>query len=193
MINKRIIIFGFSGSGKSTISNMVGKQYDLRVIHPSSILKNLLEGKDFDLNKTKAGKGFWESKKGMQLFKDRLKDKKPMDMVSDKILLKELSKGNVVMDSWSMPWLYNKGIKIYLQGTLSERAKRVSKRSKLTINQAVDAIRIKDNETRRMFKRIYGFDIGKDLEVFDLTINTTFLNQDQVFNKVVDYLNKYLR
>ncbi len=193
MTNKRIIIFGFSGSGKSTIADMVSKQYGLRVIHPSSILRNLLENKSFNLDKTKAGKGFWESKRGMQLFKDRLKDKQPMDMASDKILLKELSKGNIVIDSWSMPWLYNGGIKIHLRGTLSERAKRVSKRSKITIKQAANAIKIKDNETRKMFKRIYGFDISKDLDVFDLTINTTPLNQDQVFNKVADYLNKHIK
>ena len=193
MTNERIIIFGFSGSGKSTIADMVGKRYGLRVIHPSSILRNLLENKSFDLDKTKAGKGFWESKKGMQLFKDRLKDEKPMDMVSDKILLKELSRGNVVIDSWSMPWLYKEGIKIYLQGTLSERAERVSKRSKINIKQATDAIRIKDSETRKMFKRIYGFDMSKDLDVFDLTINTTPLNQDQVFNKVADYLNRHIK
>ena len=188
-----IIIFGFSGSGKSTIANMVGKEYGLRIVHPSSILRGLLEKKSIDINKTKEGKGFWETQKGMNLFKERLKDIKPMDMVSDKILLKELSKGNIVMDSWSMPWLYKKGIKVYLKGNPLERAKRVSKRSKISLQEAQAAIKVRDIETRKMFKRVYGFDIKRDLEVFDLVINTTPLNQKQVFNKVADFLNNRIK
>ena len=191
--DKVIIIFGFSGSGKSTIANMVGKEYGLRIVHPSSILRSLLEKKSININKTKEGKGFWETQKGMNLFKERLKDIKPMDMVSDKILLKELSKGNIVMDSWSMPWLYKKGIKVYLKGNPLERAKRVSKRSKISLQEAQDAIKVKDTETRKMFKRVYGFDIKRDLEVFDLVINTTPLNQKQVFNKVADFLNNLMK
>ncbi len=190
MTNKRIVIFGFSGSGKSTIADMVGKKYGLRVIHPSSILRNLLEHKKVDLNKTKAGKGFWESESGMKLFKDRLKDKKPMDMISDTLLVKELSKGNIVMDSWSMPWLHKLGIKIYLKGSLSERAKRVAKRSKITVQEALGAVKTKDNETRKIFKRVYGFDIKKDLQVFNLIVDTTNIDLKQVFNKVSNYLNE---
>lgn len=189
--NKTIIIFGFSGSGKSTIADMIGKKYGLRVVHPSSILRNLLENKKIDLNKTRAGKGFWESKKGIELFKERLKEKQPMDMVSDRLLLKELFKGNIVMDSWSMPWLNKSGLKIYLKGSLPERVRRVAKRGKITAQQAMSAIRIKDNETQKMFKRVYGFDIKKDLQVFDTIIDTTRLDLKQVFSKITDFVDNF--
>ena len=191
--NKVIIIFGFSGSGKSTLANLIAKKYNLRVIHPSGILRNLYEQKEIDLSKTKHNKGFWETKKGIKLFKNRLKEKEPLDIISDKILLEEVKKGNVVIDSWNLPWLTNKGIKIYLKANLNERAKRVAKRSNINYFKAVKIIKLKDEETRKLFRREYCFDIKNDLNVFDLIVNTTSVNQDEVFNVVCEFLIKKFR
>lgn len=190
MKNKTIIIFGFSGSGKSTIANLVGTKFGLRVIHPSGILRNLLEGKKVNLRKTKYNRGFWEGKKGINLFRNRLKDKKPLDILCDKILLKEVNKGNVVIDSWNLPWLTKKGVKIYLKSNIEVRAKRVAKRSRISYSKAFKVIKLKDGETRKLFKRIYGFDIKKENQVFDLTINTNKLNKKQVFEKIYSYISE---
>ncbi len=188
-LNKqRIIIFGFSGSGKSTIADMIAKKYGLRVIHPSGILRTLLQHKK--IKKTEAGKGFWESQAGVKLFKKRLKEKEPMDIVADKILLKELSKGNLVMDSWNMPWLSDKGLKIYLKTSLSIRAQRVAKRSGLVYKKALAIVKMKDEETRKLFKRVYGFDIKKDFNIFHKIISTDKLNPGQVLKVVEDFLSQ---
>lgn len=183
-----IIIFGFSGAGKSTLADMIGKEFGLRVVHPSSILKELIEGKKADVKNSKAGTGFWESRQGEEMFKNRLKEKRPMDMEGDKILIKELSKGAVVMDSWSMPWLYKKGIKIYLKAAEAERVKRVAKRSNVSLFRARETVKMKDSGTRKMYKRIHGFDIKNDLEVFDCIIETNNLKKQEVFNKIKDFL-----
>lgn len=190
--DKIVIIFGFSGAGKSTTAKIVAKKYGLRLIHPSSILRNLLEGKRADIKNSHAGKGFWESLEGIRLFKNRLKEKRPLDMVSDQILLKEIKKGNVVMDSWSMPWLSKIGIKIYLKAALGKRAQRVSQRSKISYQEAVKTIQMRDEQTRKLFKKLYGFDIKKDFDVFDFSLDTTTLNTKQVADKVVKFLeNKF--
>src|SRR3989338_8439649 len=110
-----IIIFGFSGSGKSTIANLVGEKYGLRVIHPSGILRDLYEKKKVDLGNTRYNTGFWESEEGVKLFESRLDEDEPLDVVSDRILVREAERGNVVIDSWSLPWLTDKGRKICLQ------------------------------------------------------------------------------
>lgn len=183
-----IIIFGFSGAGKSTLADMIGKEFGLRVVHPSSILKELIEGKKADVKNSKAGTGFWESRQGEEMFKNRLKEKRPMDMEGDKILIKELSKGAVVMDSWSMPWLYKKGIKIYLKAAEAERVKRVAKRSNVSLFRARETVKMKDSGTRKIYKRIHGFDIKNDLEVFDCIIETNNLKKQEVFNKIKDFL-----
>lgn len=186
--NKIILIFGFSGSGKSSIADLLGKKFRLRVVHPSSILRNLLEKKSVDIKRTRAGKGFWESKKGMALYKSRLNSARPLDMVSDQILLREIKKGNLVMDSWTMPWLSKTGVKIFLSAPLNIRAGRVARRSKVPEKEARIAIQTRDQENRKLFRRLYGFDIKKDTHVFDYIINTPHLNKQQVFQKALEFV-----
>ncbi|MEK6960055.1 MAG: cytidylate kinase family protein [Nanoarchaeota archaeon] len=183
-----IMIFGFSGSGKSTLANSLGKQHGLRVIHPSSILRDLLEGKTADVSNTQHNTGFWESPEGIRLFKERLEEEEPLDVKSDRILVAEAQKGNVVIDSWSLPWLIDHGIKIYLKTDLEERARRVAKRSRITYEESLKLVAMKDEETRRLFKRVYGFDILTDHQVFDLKIDTTGSDPKMVFKKISNYI-----
>lgn len=189
MNNKRIIIFGFSGSGKSTIANLLGKELNLRVIHPSGILRDLINGKEPNISKSKHGRGFWESSKGIQMFKSRLNSDSPIDFVCDQILLKEFNKGNVVIDSWSLPWLTSKGIKIYLRANLKTRVARVSQRSRVSLLQAKKVVRMKDTNTRKLYLDHKGFDIKNDLNVFDLVINTDRLSKNEVILNIQKFIN----
>ncbi len=189
MIEKVIIIFGFSGSGKSTLANALGRKYNLGVIHPSGILRDLYEQKKIDLNNTRYNAGFWESEEGIAFFKSRLDKEEPLDVVSDKILVQEVERGNVVIDSWSLPWLTNKGIKIYLRANLEVRAQRVAQRSNINYDRALGIVAMKDKETRKMFKRLYGFDIKKDHQVFDYVVNVNPLSQEEVLRDVCRYLD----
>ena len=193
MRNKKIIIlFGFSGSGKSSLANLIARRYQLRVVHPSGILRDLFEKRKIDVKNTRHNQGFWESKKGFALLKKRLKEKEPMDLIADEILLKEVKKGNVVIDSWNLPWLSKKGIKIYLKANLNIRAKRVAKRNNLEYIKAKKIISNKDEDTYKLFKRLYHFDMKKDSQVFDLIINTNNLNEKQVFQILCDFIRYYL-
>ncbi len=188
--NNTIIIFGFSGSGKSTIANLISKKYGLRIIHPSGIMRDLYEKKQIDIQHTRYNKGFWESKKGIKILKNRLNEKKPVDVIADKIILKEIKKGNVVIDSWNLPWLTNIGTKIYLRAKLDMRAKRVAKRSKISFTKARAIITKKDNDTYKLFKRVYEIDIKHDRNVFDYEINTNNLTKKEVFKSLCEYLDK---
>ncbi|MBI4152499.1 cytidylate kinase family protein [Candidatus Woesearchaeota archaeon] len=185
-----VILFGFSGSGKSTIANLVGEKYGLRVVHPSGILRDLYEGKDVDIGNTRYNTGFWESEEGVRLFKNRLDEEEPLDVVSDRILLEEVKNGNVVIDSWSLPWLTDASPKIYLKADLKLRARRVAERSRISYEKALEIVAMKDEETRNLFWRLYGFDIKHDLEVFDLVVNTEDLARDAVFKIVCCYLDQ---
>ena len=189
--NNRIIIFGFSGAGKSTLADMLGSSLNLRVVHPSSILQQLLLNEKIDRKNTKAGEGFWETSIGKKLLKSRLKQKSPMDLICDEILLKELKNGKVVMDSWNMPWL-SKGsaIRICLKASLKDRVDRVSRRSGITKKAALSSIASKDNDTRKIFQRIYGIDIKKDIEVFDLMLDTSSLTKKSVLKSTLKFINK---
>ena len=186
MKTNAIIIFGFSGSGKSTVAELLGNKLGLRVVHPSSILKELLQGIQPDVNFSKAGIGFWESDQGIQLFKNRLKDKQPIDFVCDDVLLKELEGGNIVMDSWTMSWIFQKGFNVYLKTNKKTRIKRVAKRSNISKYLANQVITMKDNETRNLYIKHKGFDIKKDLHVFDLIINTDNLLPKEIMVNILE-------
>jgi len=185
-----IIIFGFSGSGKSTIANLVGEKYGLRVVHPSGILRDLYEGNKVDIGNTRYNTGFWESEGGVKLFRSRLDEEEPLDVVSDRILVKEIRRGDVVIDSWSLPWLTDRGRKIYLRAALEIRAQRVAKRSETCYERALEVVAMKDEETRKLFKRLYGFDIKLDHNVFDYVEDTNNLTKREVFRSVCSYLDR---
>lgn len=185
-----IILFGFSGSGKSTMANRLGRQLGLRVVHPSGILRELMLGRKPNVARTKSNRGFWESEKGFSMLKGRLNDTVPLDVLSDRILLHEIRKGNVVMDSWSMPWLSPRGLKIYLKAPFAVRASRVAKRSRLSQADARRVVRAKDLDTRRLFRRVYGFDIARDHDVFDAVVNTRSMTKAQVYERLCFLANR---
>ena len=185
-----IIIFGFSWSGKSVITNAIGKKYNLRMIHPSWVLRNLCEKKEVDIEKTEHNTGFWESKKWIKIFNERLKDKEPLDIQATKIVINELHKGNVVVDSRDLPRLTNNGIKIYLKADMKIRAKRVAQRSNISYEQSMKVLKMKYAKTRELFQKLYNIDITKNREVFDYILETDNLTEKEVFKKICDFLER---
>src|SRR3989338_4289699 len=141
-----ILICGLSGSGKSGVAEIVAKKLNLRLIHTSGILRQLFEKKieEIDLQKGLKNKGFWESNEGKKLYKQRLegisKKEKSVDELLDEKLLKEIEKGNVVMDSWTMPWLSKKGLKVWLKTSNKVRGKRLAKRDNLSEKEVMKRV-----------------------------------------------------
>lgn len=172
------------------MANRIGRDLGLRVVHPSGILRELMLGRKPDVARTKSNRGFWEGAKGFSLLKGRLNDAVPMDVISDRILLREIRIGNVVMDSWSMPWLSPRGVKIYLKAPLALRASRVARRGRISDADARRIVRAKDADTRRLFQRVYGFDIARDHDVFDATVDTTDLTKPQVYARLVQIIRE---
>ncbi len=186
-----ILVFGLAGAGKSSVVDGVGKALGYRVVHPSSLLEDVCENRTLNKRETHAGVGFWETKRGMAFLHARLQGRSTMDRRLDQLLLKELKKGRVVMDSWTMPWLSKTGVKIFLTAPLAIRAARVAKRSKVSLAAATRLIRRRDEETRQLNKKMYGFDIKKDHEVFDLTIDNRALSARQTQAKILRFLKQY--
>ena len=51
---------------------------------------------------------------------------------------------------------------------------------------------MKDEETRKLFKRLYGFDIKQDHKIFDYIIDTNKLTKSEVFKEIVKRINKFI-
>lgn len=190
-MKKTIIIFGFSGSGKTTMANRLAKKLKLRLIHPSGILRAICLRKDWKKYKKIGNRGFWENNKGSKILRQRLNMSTPPDILCDKIILREAKKGNVIIDSWSLPWLFKGGVKIYLKASRKIRAERVSKRDRKNLKKIYAIISQKDCDTRRLYKKIGRFDIAKNLDVFDIIIDTSSLTKSEIEKKIINYIKHH--
>jgi len=177
-----LIVFGLAGSGKSTLVARLALEFGLRKVHPSGVMRDLLAGRQVRPEASLANDGYWESAEGAQILDARLDHQEPVDLEADRILLSEVAKGEVAIDSWSLPWLTDKGLRIHLTAPLEVRSRRAAARGHLDLQTARERIAKKDEDTRQLFLRLYGFDIARPApDLFDLTLDTATLSSEEVF------------
>jgi len=176
---KRIVIClaGLTACGKSTAARRLAEKYRLKYISGGTALKELALKMGYN---AKDG-GWWETQEGMRFLEQRLRDPK-FDKQIDAQLHDWAERGDVVLDSWTMPWLTKKGFKIWLEVSPAERAKRLAHRDNISLKEAAQVIKEKDGKTRRIYKRLYGFKLGEDYSPFDLVLDSEFLSSDEVFD-----------
>lgn len=187
-----VLICGLSGSGKSVIAEKVAEKLGYKVIHTSGILRQLKEKKieEIKLEKAEMNIGYYESEAGRKFMQERMADVS-FDKELDEKLLELIEKeDNIVLDSWTMPWLSKKGVKVWLEVSDKVRAKRIAERDKISPEQALKKIKEKEEKTRQLFLKLYSFDFGKDLSVFHFKLNTDDKSIEEVTNAVVEFLKK---
>jgi len=184
-----IIISGMAGTGKSTLAKRIAERYFLNYFSGGDALKQLAMEKGYEPK----GNGWWESEEGLKFLEERERDKRFDEKVDDK-LIKMANRGNVVLDSWTMPWLFKgEAFKIWLKASLEVRAERAAKRDLMKAENIKKIIKEKDERTRLIYKNLYGFDFGVDLSPFDLILNTDKFNSDEVYDIVSKAVDLYIK
>ncbi|MEK6957554.1 MAG: cytidylate kinase family protein [archaeon] len=185
-----IIVSGFAGSGKSTLADSLGKKLGLKVVHASAILKEMREkGTDVNHESVKKTEDWWETEEAKKFMLERQKDSS-LDLALDEKLREIARKGSVVLDSWTMGYLFEGGFKIWLNASPEERAKRVAERDGLDYNDVLAKIKARDAETKALYERLYNFRMGENLGKFNLALNTGNLAKKQVFEKAMEKLTE---
>ncbi len=181
-----ILVCGLAGSGKSTLADHLARELNLKCVHTSDVLRQLKEKKasDVDAFATKMQTGFWETKASQQFNAERLKDLS-LDRKLDSELLRIIDAGNVVMDSWTMPWLSKKGFKIWLNVSDAVRFARIASRDGIPLEKAREASQKKESQTRAIYRKAYGFDFKEDESVFHFVLDTSNLNETEVLDAAV--------
>ncbi|MBX5326545.1 MAG: (d)CMP kinase [Candidatus Bathyarchaeia archaeon] len=177
--NLAICVCGLTASGKSTVARKVAEKYNLRLYSGGDALKTLAQEAGY----TPTERGWWESKEGLKFLSRRLDDPE-FDKKVDTKLLEVAKEGNVVLDSWTMPWLLNGGFKVWIDASKKTRIKRLAKRDNINIKKASQVLEEKEEKTKTIYKRLYGFHLGEDFSPFDLILDTDKLNADEVFQAV---------
>ncbi len=175
---KKIVIClaGLTACGKSTAAKRLAEKYGLKYASGGLALMELA----LKMGYRAKNKGWWESTEGMRFLKQRLQNSS-FDRRIDAQLLESVEQGDVVLDSWTMPWLSKKGFKIWLDVSPDERAKRLTYRDGISLKEAKRIITEKDGRTKIIYERLYGFKLGEDLEPFDLILDSESLTSDEVF------------
>ncbi|MEM3014216.1 MAG: cytidylate kinase family protein [Candidatus Bathyarchaeia archaeon] len=183
-----ICISGMAGSGKSTVAKRLAKHYGLKYYSGGDALKAVAAEMGFKTT----GEGWWETAEGAKFLKQRL-DNLEIDKKVDEKLLEWADKGNVILDSWAMPWLLKKGFKIWLDAPEETRAKRLAERDSLSLEEALKVLRDKEAKTKEIYSRLYGFNLGEDLEPFQLILDVNLLNKDEVFEALRLVIDKIVK
>lgn len=179
-----ICISGMAGTGKSTLAKKLAQKFGLKYYSGGDALKALAADEGCDVSSN----GWWESPEGLAFLRQREKDPQFDKAVDDK-LLEYAQQGNVLLDSWTMPWLVKTGFKIWLLASIEKRAERVAERDKMTVKDALQTLKEKEARTKAIYQKLYGFNLGEDYAPFNLVLDTDNLDAEEVFQvlcKVLD-------
>jgi cytidylate kinase len=183
---KSIIISGPPAIGKTTVAQGLAEEFDLVHLSGGDILKELAKDKGFDTK----GNDWWDTQEGMNFLIERQENSEFDKNVDDK-LKKLFSKGNVVITSYTLPWLVDGGVKIWLSGSKKNSVQRMTIRDNLSETDALGIVEKRYNENKIIYKTLYGFEFGEDLSVFNKIIETDDLDAKQVLELAKSTVRKF--
>ena len=163
--------------GKSTLANKISSELSINSIGGGDALKEIASRRGISTK----GADWWDTEGGMKFLAERLKDHS-LDRQVDDLLLERAKQGNVVITSYTLPWLAKGCYKIWLKSTEKVRSERMSKRDNITPEVALGIVRKREEDNGRLYKELYDINFGTDLSIFDLVVDTDTLNEVEVFD-----------
>lgn len=170
--NFSIVISGWPAVGKTTIAEELAKNFNLELWNGGDILKMMAYERGYlSCNKN----DWWDTEEAIEFMNERNVNPS-FDKEVDNRLIKLLNSGNVVITSYTLPWISDVTINFWLQGSIENRAKRMAMRDNIDMNSAKKIILRRDNENKLIYKKLYNFEFGSTLDVFDFALNTDLLS-----------------
>ena len=163
--------------GKTTIAKGIAEEFGLTHLSGGDILKELAEEEGFKTG----GDDWWDTQEGMNFLSQRQENSEFDKKVDDK-LKKHFLDGNVVITSYTLPWLVEGGVKIWLEGSKENSAQRMTTRDNMSKDNALEIVQKRYQENKKIYKALYGFEFGEDLSMFDKVIETDGLNASEVLD-----------
>ncbi|MEM1561379.1 MAG: cytidylate kinase family protein [Candidatus Bathyarchaeia archaeon] len=182
-----ICISGLAGSGKSTAARKIAKHYGLKFYSGGDALKAVALEMGYKVSE----RGWWETESGIQFVGERLRNLE-IDRRVDEKMMEWAREGDVVLDSWTMPWLLKEGFKIWLDASEEVRAARIARRDGISFEEALRRMRERETKTKEIYQKLYGFKLGEDFEPFHVILDVNNLNEDEVFETLRLIIDKWL-
>jgi predicted cytidylate kinase len=155
-----ICVCGLSGSGKTTISDMLAKKLGIGHV-------------------TGSYKQFAKEGKALQSFVKKVKPSFDKDF--NKRIIKEANASDCVVSTWLAPWIIkNSTLNVWLETGFEERVKRKARDLKISLKEAKKHVIERDSIWPNHIKKELGIDIVNDHKVFDISLNTERLTKEQM-------------
>ena len=177
-MTKSVVVSGPPAIGKTTVAKGLANEFNLTHLSGGDILKEFASEQGF----SSIGDDWWDTEEGMK-FLDQRKSNSEFDKKVDEKLKTLFQSGGVVITSYTLPWIVDGGIKIWLAGDVENSAKRMHNRDNLSEIDALNIVKKRFNENKIIYKSLYNFEFGEDLSVFDKIIETDGLNAQQVLDE----------
>jgi cytidylate kinase len=174
-LTKSIVISGPPAVGKTTVAKGLANEFNLIYLSGGDVLKELAKEQGFEVD----GNDWWDTEDGMKFLEQRETNPK-FDKKVDEKLMELFNKGGMVITSYTLPWLVNDGIKIWLDGSHDSSSKRMQNRDNMSSEEAFEITKERYDKNKALYKKLYNFDFGEDFSVFNKIINTDNLSAEQV-------------
>ena len=171
-----ITISGPHGSGKTTIAKEIARVFNLRYISAGEIFRKMAKERGMDIIE----------------FTKYVTEHPEVDYEIDERTKKEAAKGNVVIDAQLGYWFAREHnpLNILVIAKKEDRAKRVSEREGISVEEALKEIETRDKNEKERFKRLYKLDLW-NIEDFHLVINTSKISKEKAIEIVIDFVKKF--
>ncbi len=163
--------------GKTTLAKGLACELDLQYLSGGDILKEMARDQGFEVG----GDDWWDTPEGMR-FLGRRDENPEFDRAVDDRLSRMCLEGGVVVTSYTLPWLVDTAIKIWLDGSHENSARRMKNRDNMSKEDALEVAKKRYDKNKALYKRLYGFEFGRDESVFDEIIDTDNLDAGQVMD-----------
>ena len=171
-----IVISGWPAVGKTTIAENLAKDFNLKLWNGGDILKMMAYERGYS---SSLNHDWWDTEEAAKFMKER-NDNPNFDREVDNRLIELVKEGHVVITSYTLPWISDATINFWLQGSVDNRSKRMSMRDKLDINTAKKIVQRRDVENKLIYQKLYQFEFGEKLDVFDFAMNTDILSLESL-------------
>ncbi|MEM3483109.1 MAG: cytidylate kinase family protein, partial [Candidatus Micrarchaeaceae archaeon] len=131
------------------------------------------------------GINWWDTPDGIKFLRERESDTS-FDVEVDKRLTERAKAGNVVITSYTLPWLANDCFKVWLDASIETRAARMANRDNLNIDEATKIIKVRDRENTQLYEVLYGIHFGTDISPFDLVLDVNKISPEEASEKIID-------
>lgn len=168
---KNIAISGDIGTGKSTLARLLAQKLNWDYISAGNYFREWYASQGMDVSKV-YGIPEEEDRKMEADFKKEMQEKT-----------------NTIFESRLAGWLakdYPETLKVLCVVDESEAYRRVAKRDSISLEEAQRLSKQRAQDLVDKFNKLYGVSDYLDPKYFDLVIDTTNLNPDQVLEKVLE-------